>query len=165
MGFTILASRLSHALLCVGSWRRVSGASNCRPRPSQIHLLRPTSQNDTPDVTFARTLSLVPPPRPAGKSTVLRSVAAAALLATCGMAVPAGAGEAHHTTAAAAAAMPAGSSAAPPPAGSGSAAGGPLAAPYPLEVSWLSHVSLRNFSGDSPLEGKSAFAVEMEDTA
>ncbi len=94
---------------------------------------------------------------------MLRSVAAAALLATCGMAVPAGAGEAHHTTAAAA--MSATSSAAAPPAGPGSAAGGPPAAPYPLEVSWLSHVSLRNFSGDSPLEGKSAFAVEMEDTA
>ncbi|EFJ50776.1 hypothetical protein VOLCADRAFT_88639 [Volvox carteri f. nagariensis] len=111
-------------------------------------------------------MALLTGPNMAGKSTVLRSVAAAALLATCGLSVPAG------------------------PAGGGRTANthttdhvqctedvtsswsSPGASPSPSSppstdffVPWLSHVSLRNFSGDSPLEGKSAFAVEMEDTA
>ncbi|KAG2499476.1 hypothetical protein HYH03_002423 [Edaphochlamys debaryana] len=81
-------------------------------------------------------MALLTGPNMAGKSTVLRSIAAAALLATCGLAVPAG-----------------------------SPSSPPSTSPLPLEGAWLSHVSLRNFSGDSPLEGKSAFAVEMEDTA
>ena len=56
---------------------------------------------------------------------MLRSVAAVALLANCGLLVPA---ETAH-------------------------------------VPWYSSVTLRNFSGDSPLEGQSAFAMEMRDTA
>ncbi|GFR42192.1 hypothetical protein Agub_g3082 [Astrephomene gubernaculifera] len=110
-------------------------------------------------------LALLTGPNMAGKSTVLRSVAAAALLAICGLSVPAGRGLSQPA----------------PPAphghqqqqqqqqqeGVGSREGqlqGPPPPP-PLQASWLAHVSLRNFSGDSPLEGKSAFAVEMEDTA
>ena len=57
----------------------------------------------------------------AGKSTVLRSVGAVALLAACGL---------HAPVAAA-------------------------------SVPYIDAFMLRNFSADSPLEGKSSFAVEM----
>nr|BCL66097.1 hypothetical protein [Volvox africanus] len=85
-------------------------------------------------------VALLTGPNMAGKSTVLRSIAAAALLSICGLSLPAGPDRSCPS-----------SLVTEPPAG--------------FSVSWLSHVSLRNFSGDSPLEGKSAFAVEMEDTA
>jgi hypothetical protein len=55
---------------------------------------------------------------------VLRSIAAVALLAACGLAVP---------------------------------------CVEPRRVPLYSAVMLRNFSGDSPLEGKSSFALEMKD--
>lgn len=58
----------------------------------------------------------------AGKSTILRSTAAVALLAACGLAVP--------------------------------------AAPT-TRVPYFDAFMLRNFASDSPLEGRSAFAVEM----
>eukprot|EP00887_Chlorella_sp_A99_P001624 scaffold8.g1624.t1 len=60
-------------------------------------------------------------PNMAGKSTVLRSTAAVALLAACGLLVPA----------------------------------------EKAKVPYLDAFMLRNFSSDSPLEGRSSFAVEM----
>jgi hypothetical protein len=69
-----------------------------------------------------------PPPttttRFAGKSTVLRSIAAAALLANCGLLVPAAPGS---------------------------------------RVPRLDAFILRTFSGDSPAEALSGFAVEMDE--
>jgi hypothetical protein len=76
-------------------------------------------------------------PNMAGKSTVLRSVAAACLLANCGLLAPCGAG------------------------GGGSSGG----ARGCCDVPPLQLFALRSFSGDAPAEGKSAFAVECEDTA
>ncbi|KAG2429237.1 hypothetical protein HXX76_011006 [Chlamydomonas incerta] len=98
-------------------------------------------------------LALLTGPNMAGKSTVLRSVAAAALLSVCGLAVPAGPGPGYPPP--------------PPPPPPPGEAGAAAAARPPLRLSatWLRALSLRNFSGDSPMEGKSAFAVEMEDTA
>nr|BCL66167.1 hypothetical protein [Volvox reticuliferus]BCL66235.1 hypothetical protein [Volvox reticuliferus] len=101
-------------------------------------------------------VALLTGPNMAGKSTILRSIAAAALLAICGLSVPAGPerGSGHS-----------GGPAADLKSPHSGHSGGPAGPPADFFVSWLSHVSLRNFSGDSPLEGKSAFAVEMEDTA
>jgi DNA mismatch repair ATPase MutS len=64
----------------------------------------------------------IPSPH-AGKSTVLRSVASIALLACCGLMVPA----------------------------------------REARVPFYDAFMLRNFSGDSPLEGLSSFAMEMVD--
>jgi len=58
----------------------------------------------------------------AGKSTLLRSICAIALLGACGLAVPASSSSA---------------------------------------ISYIDAFMLRNFSSDSPLEGRSSFAVEM----
>ncbi|KXZ52161.1 hypothetical protein GPECTOR_10g790 [Gonium pectorale] len=126
-------------------------------------------------VLAAGRIALLTGPNMAGKSTVLRSIAAAALLSTCGLSVPAdrGAtqslppGEPGPSIADMDAMAPAPPPVPPPGAAPSSAAAAFSAAPaaLPLRSSWLRHVSLRNFSGDSPLEGKSAFAVEMEDTA
>ena len=58
----------------------------------------------------------------AGKSTLLRSICAIALLGACGLAVPASASS---------------------------------------NISYIDAFMLRNFSSDSPLEGRSSFAVEM----
>lgn len=62
-------------------------------------------------------------PNMAGKSTVLRSTCAVALLAACGLHAPA------------------------------------QAATVPFTDAFM----LRNFSADSPLEGRSSFAVEMHE--
>lgn len=64
---------------------------------------------------------LVAGPNMAGKSTVLRSLCAVALLAACGLLVPAARAKLPYTDA----------------------------------------FILRNFAADSPLEGRSSFAVEM----
>ena len=68
-----------------------------------------------------------PPPRHTrahpGKSTVLRTICSSALLANCGLMVPAAAASVPHFT----------------------------------------HFALRNFSGDAPAEGFSAFGLEMRD--
>lgn len=61
-------------------------------------------------------------PNMAGKSTILRSTCAVALLGACGLAVPAALG---------------------------------------TEIPFIDAFMLRNFSSDSPLEGRSNFAVEM----
>lgn len=61
-------------------------------------------------------------PNMAGKSTILRSTCAVALLGACGLAVPAAEG---------------------------------------TEIPFIDAFMLRNFSSDSPLEGRSNFAVEM----
>lgn len=66
-------------------------------------------------------LFLLTGPNMAGKSTILRSTAAAALLGSCGLAIPA------------------------------------KEARFPYFDAFM----LRNFSADSPLEGRSSFAVEM----
>ncbi|KAL6770905.1 MSH1 [Auxenochlorella protothecoides x Auxenochlorella symbiontica] len=66
-------------------------------------------------------LFLLTGPNMAGKSTLLRSTAAVALLGACGLAVPARA----------------------------------------ARLPYLDAFMLRNFSADSPLEGRSSFAVEM----
>jgi DNA mismatch repair ATPase MutS len=66
-------------------------------------------------------MSLLTGPNMAGKSTILRSVCAVALLGACGLYAPA-----------AAATLP-----------------------------YFDAFMLRNFSSDSPLEGRSSFAVEM----
>ncbi|PSC73121.1 DNA mismatch repair mitochondrial isoform X1, partial [Micractinium conductrix] len=66
-------------------------------------------------------MALLTGPNMAGKSTILRSVCAVALLGACGLYAPA------HTAA----------------------------------VPYFDAFMLRNFSSDSPLEGRSAFAVEM----
>ncbi|KAI8471333.1 MAG: hypothetical protein J3K34DRAFT_507122 [Monoraphidium minutum] len=68
-------------------------------------------------------MALLTGPNMAGKSTALRTICAAALLANCGLLVPAAGGAAPH----------------------------------------FSHYALRNFSGDAPAEGVSAFGVEMRD--
>lgn len=65
---------------------------------------------------------LVTGPNMAGKSTILRSTCAVALLGACGLAVPA-----SSTT----------------------------------KIPYIDAFMLRNFSSDSPLEGRSSFAVEM----
>jgi DNA mismatch repair ATPase MutS len=65
---------------------------------------------------------LVTGPNMAGKSTILRSTCAVALLGACGLAVP--------------------------------------AAPE-TQIPYIDAFMLRNFSSDSPLEGRSSFAVEM----
>lgn len=65
---------------------------------------------------------LVTGPNMAGKSTILRSTCAVALLGACGLAVP--------------------------------------AAPD-TQIPYIDAFMLRNFSSDSPLEGRSSFAVEM----
>jgi predicted GIY-YIG superfamily endonuclease len=65
---------------------------------------------------------LVTGPNMAGKSTMLRSTCACALLGACGLAVPASAAS---------------------------------------EIPYIDAFMLRNFSSDSPLEGRSSFAVEM----
>jgi hypothetical protein len=91
---------------------------------------------------------------------VLRSVAAAALLSVAGLGVPAGdpdaelqlgdaGGQASERAAARATPIP----------------DGAALAPGVVCATWLTGLTLRNFSGDAPLENKSAFAVEMEDTA
>eukprot|EP00798_Chlamydomonas_sp_ICE-L_P019907 gene19907-26610_t len=72
------------------------------------------------DLVIDRML-LLTGPNMAGKSTLLRSVAAVSLLANCGLMVPA----------------------------------------QSATVPAIDALMLRNFSGDSPLEGKSSFAMEM----
>lgn len=71
-------------------------------------------------------------PNMAGKSTILRSVAAVSLLGACGFLVPAAAGG----------------------TGGGTNNNG-------TNIPYIDAFMLRNFSADSPLEGRSAFAVEM----
>ncbi|PRW39283.1 mitochondrial-targeted muts 1 [Chlorella sorokiniana] len=66
-------------------------------------------------------MALLTGPNMAGKSTILRSVCAVALLGACGLYAPAGS----------------------------------------ARVPYFDAFMLRNFSSDSPLEGRSAFAVEM----
>ena len=61
----------------------------------------------------------------AGKSTVLRTVAAAVLLAQCGLFLPA----------------------------------------RLARVPWLDGIELRTFMGDAPVEGKSAWDLEMHETS
>jgi hypothetical protein len=72
-------------------------------------------------------------PNMAGKSTILRSVAAVSLLGACGFLVPAAAGGTNNSTN-----IISGTS-----------------------IPYIDAFMLRNFSADSPLEGRSAFAVEM----
>jgi len=77
-------------------------------------------------------------PNMAGKSTILRSVAAVSLLGACGFLVPAAAGGTGTNS-----------------TNNGTNIISGTSIPY------IDGFMLRNFSADSPLEGRSAFAVEM----
>ena len=90
--------------------------------PSSSILSHP--RNKPLDAHFPSSTALpCPASPPAGKSTVLRSVAAAALLGCCGLLVPS------------------------------------QRALIPFYDSFM----IRNFSGDSPMEGLSSFALECVD--
>ncbi|KAG2492702.1 hypothetical protein HYH03_009115 [Edaphochlamys debaryana] len=152
---TALAAHVERARAAGWNWPSMPPAPSAPWAPPRLSLpalapywldRRDAVPNDV--VLGAGRMALLTGPNMAGKSTILRSVAAAALLATCGLAVPAGPSSPSSPLLS----SPSPSSPSPP-------------SPLPLEAPWFAHVSLRNFSGDSPLEGKSAFAVEMEDTA
>eukprot|EP00798_Chlamydomonas_sp_ICE-L_P002646 gene2646-5023_t len=93
------------------------------------------------DLVIDRML-LLTGPNMAGKSTLLRSVATVSLLANCGFMVPA------KNNVAAVSLL---------------ANCGLMVPAQSATVPGIDALILRNFSGDSPLEGKSSFAMEMDE--
>uniref|UniRef100_A0A7S3R3A2 DNA mismatch repair proteins mutS family domain-containing protein n=1 Tax=Dunaliella tertiolecta TaxID=3047 RepID=A0A7S3R3A2_DUNTE len=116
-----------------GSSNRSAGLGSSGPTTSSTSMLlkdlrpyylEPTEGAVTNDVELGNNVWLLTGANMAGKSTVLRSIAAASLLGLCGLMVPA-----KHA-----------------------------------RIPAFDSIMLRNFSGDSPVEGKSSFRLEMEDT-
>jgi MutS domain V len=99
------------------------------------------------DLVLSRTI-LLTGPNMAGKSTVLRSVAAIALLGACGLAVPGEREILVHTK---------------PIFDSLTSSILSSPAERAPSVPFYDSFMLRNYSGDSPLENLSSFALEMAD--